>query len=105
MSGREKSYWEKATHQECVAEVLSLQRQVISDWQYREVMKRQEDEIDRLTKLCETRTAGLADMQRHRDQWRSFALGQRDEAPSTYLDRDYDSAPTDPHHGGKIWNG
>jgi hypothetical protein len=51
----DKSYWEKRTHEECVAEIYKLQRDVISDWQYREVMKRQEDEIARLR-------SALADM-------------------------------------------
>lgn len=29
--------------------------------------------------------AAAADLQRHRDAWRSYALGQRDRRPSDYL--------------------
>jgi hypothetical protein len=28
---------------------------------------------------------GLADMQRHRDHWRQYALGERKDRPSNYL--------------------
>ena len=43
-------------------------------------------EIERLHALVESRTDGLANMQRHRDQWRSFCKGTRTDAPSDYLE-------------------